>query len=147
PASLEAILESILALVEPECRKRKITIVREGFSAEPSRYLLDEGQIQQAIFNITINAIQAMEKGGTLTCRLGRLDSFVTVEVSDTGPGIPPEVRERMFDLFYTTRQGGTGLGLYLTQRIVAEHKGYIEVRTAPGGTTFRVALPAETAP
>lgn len=147
PASLEAILESILALVEPECRKRKITIVREGFSPEPPRYLLDEGQIQQAIFNIAINAIQAMDKGGTLTCRLGRLDSFVTVEVSDTGPGIPPEVRERMFDLFYTTRQGGTGLGLYLTQRIVAEHKGYIEVQTGPGGTTFRVALPAETAP
>lgn len=147
PASLEAILESILALVEPECRKRKIAIAREGFSPDPPRYLLDEGQIQQAIFNIAINAIQAMEKGGTLTCRLGRLDSFATVEVSDTGPGIPPEVRERMFDLFYTTRQGGTGLGLYLTQRIVAEHKGYIEIQTGPGGTTFRVALPAETAP
>lgn len=147
PASLETILESILALVEPECRKRKIAVVREGFSPTPARYLLDEGQIQQAILNIAINAIQAMQKGGTLTCRLGRFGSFVTVEISDTGPGIPPEVRERMFDLFYTTRQGGTGLGLYITQRIVAEHKGYIEVQTGPGGTAFRVALPAETAP
>jgi signal transduction histidine kinase len=144
PASLEQILEGILALVDPECRKRKISLVREGFSPSPARYLLDEGQIQQALLNLVINSIQAMEKGGTLTCRIGRAASFVTVEVADTGPGIAPEVRERMFDLFFTTRQGGTGLGLYITQRIVAEHKGYIDVKTGPTGTTFVVALPAE---
>jgi len=146
PAALEDILDSILALVEPECRKRKIAIVREGFSADPPRYLLDEGQLQQAILNIVINAVQAMEKGGALTCRLGRNGDFATVDVADTGPGIPAEVRERMFDLFYTTRQGGTGLGLYLSQRIVAEHKGYIDVKSRPEGAVFTVAIPAEKA-
>jgi len=144
--SLEQIVERILALIEPECRKRRITVLREGFSATPPRYLLDEGQIQQAILNLVINAVQAMEKGGTLTCRLGRAGSFATVEVIDTGPGIPPEVQERMFDLFYTTRQGGTGLGLYITQRIISDHKGYIEVESGPTGATFRVALPAQEA-
>lgn len=147
PASLEQILEGILALLEPDCRKRRIAVVREGFSPAPARYLLDEGQIQQALLNLVINAIQAMDRGGTLTCRLGRADSYVTVEVSDTGPGMPAEVRDRIFDLFFTTRQGGTGLGLYLTQRIVADHKGYIDVKTGPGGTTFIVALPAEAPP
>lgn len=147
PASFEQVVEGILALVEPECRKRRIAIVREGFSATPERFLLDEGQVQQAILNIVINAIQAMEKGGTLACRLGRTGSFRTVEIADTGPGMAPEIRDRMFDLFYTTRQGGTGLGLYITQSIVAEHKGYIDVKTGPAGTTIVVALPAEGSP
>ncbi|MBI3855194.1 MAG: hypothetical protein HY293_05835 [Planctomycetes bacterium] len=145
PASLEQILDGILALVEPECRKRKIAVARENFSPTPVRYLLDEGQIQQALLNLVINAIQAMDGGGALTCRVGRAGAFITCDIADTGPGIPPEVRERMFDLFYTTRQGGTGLGLYLTQRIVAEHRGYIEVKTCSAGTTFVVALPAES--
>ncbi len=144
PVALETILEAVLALVEPECRKQKISIAREGFSVSPGRYLLDEGQIQQALLNIVINAIQAMEKGGALKCRLGRTGAFATIDVEDTGPGIRPEVRDRIFDPFYTTRQGGTGLGLYLTQRIVSEHKGYIKIESSSSGTTFRIGLPAE---
>jgi two-component system sensor histidine kinase HydH len=132
--------------VEPDCRKRKITIAREGFSNSPAHYLLDEGMIQQAVLNIVINAIQAMEGGGTLTCRLGREGSYATIEIKDTGPGIPPKVRERMFDLFFTTRPDGTGMGLYVSQRVVAEHRGYIDVRTGPGGTTFILGIPAEGA-
>lgn len=145
PASLEHIVEGVLALVEPECRKRRIAVVRDGLSPAPPRCLLDEGLIQQAILNLVMNAMQAMDKGGTLTCRLGRTGPYLTVDVADTGPGIPPEIRERLFDLFYTTRQEGTGLGLYITQRIVAEHKGYIEVKSGPAGTTFVVAIPAGT--
>jgi signal transduction histidine kinase len=147
PAALEGILEGILALVEPECEQRRIAVRREGFSSTPARYLLDEGQIRQAILNIVINALQAMEGGGTLTCRVGRAGAYATIEVIDTGPGIPAGARERMFDLFFTTRQGGTGLGLYLAQRIIAEHKGFIDVNSGPSGTTFLVGLPAEVAP
>jgi len=146
PVALETVVEGVLALVEPECRKQKISIAREGFSESPSRFLLDEGQIQQALLNIVINAIQAMEKGGALCCRLDRAGAFATVAIKDTGPGIPSEVRDRIFDPFFTTRQGGTGLGLYLTQRIVAEHKGYINIESSPSGTTFTIGLPAESA-
>jgi two-component system sensor histidine kinase HydH len=131
--------------VEPECRKQKISVSREGFSATPNKYLLDEGQIQQALLNIVINAIQAMERGGSLRCRLGRAGAFATICIEDTGPGILPDVRDRIFDPFYTTRQGGTGLGLYLTQRIVSEHKGYINVESSTSGTAFTIGLPAET--
>ncbi len=145
PAALETVLGAVLALVEPECRKQGISIIREGFSDSPARYLLDEGQIQQALLNIIINAIQAMEKGGTLKCRLGRAGAFATIAVEDSGTGLRPDVRDRIFDPFYTTRQGGTGLGLYLTQRIVSEHKGFINVESRPAGTTFTVGLPAES--
>ncbi len=145
PVALETILEAVLALIEPECRKQKIVISREGFSESRSPYLLDEGQIQQALLNIVINAIQAMDKGGALKCRLGRSGAFATIAIQDSGQGIPTDVRNRIFDPFYTTRQGGTGLGLYLTQRIVAEHKGYISVESNPSGTTFTIGLPAET--
>jgi len=144
PVALERILDAVLALVEPECRKHRITIGREGFSESPTQYLLDEGQIQQALLNIVINAIQAMEKGGALKCRLGRAGTFATIGIEDTGPGIRPDIRDRIFDPFYTTRQGGTGLGLYLTQRIVSEHKGYIKVDSGASGTTFTIGLPAE---
>jgi signal transduction histidine kinase len=145
PVSLEIVAEAVLALVEPECRKQKISVSREGFSATPNKYLLDEGQIQQALLNIVINAIQAMERGGSLRCRLGRAGAFATICIEDTGPGILPDVRDRIFDPFYTTRQGGTGLGLYLTQRIVSEHKGYINVESSTAGTAFTIGLPAET--
>jgi len=145
PVALESVAEAVLALVEPECRKQKIGVSREGFSDSPSRYLLDEGQIQQALLNIVINAIQAMQKGGSLRCRLGRAGAFATISIEDTGSGILPDVRERIFDPFYTTRQGGTGLGLYLTQRIVSEHKGYINVESSPSGTAFTIGVPAES--
>jgi len=145
PVPLETVIGAVLALVEPECRKRAIVVSKHGFSETPAKYLLDEGQIQQALLNIVINAIQAMDRGGALRCRLGRAGAFATVGIEDTGPGIPPEVRDRIFDPFYTTRQGGTGLGLYLTQRIVSEHKGYISVESSPSGTIFTIGLPAET--
>ncbi len=142
--SLENVLDSILALVEPECKKRKIAIERHGLGTPGPRQRLDEGQIQQALLNIVINAIQAMENGGVLTCRLERTPRFVVVQVGDTGPGMSPEARARLFEIFYTTRRGGTGLGLYLTQRIVSDHKGYIDVKSGPGGSVFTVGLPAE---
>jgi len=145
PVALESVLDAVLALVEPECRKQKIGVFREGFLDPPSKYLIDEGQIQQALLNIVINAIQAMEKGGSLKCKLGRAGNFATICVEDTGLGIHPDIRDRIFDPFYTTRQGGTGLGLYLTQRIVSEHKGYINVESNGSGTAFTIGLPAET--
>jgi two-component system sensor histidine kinase PilS (NtrC family) len=142
--SVEALLESILALVEPECRKKNIRIERGGLANPGPRQRLDEGQMQQALLNIVINAIQAMDRGGVLSCRLDRTPDFLNVRIGDTGPGIPPEAKARLFELFYTTRQGGSGIGLYNAQRIVAEHKGFIDVSTGPDGSVFTLGLPAE---
>lgn len=110
------------------------------------------------LINLLLNAVQAMPEGGALSIetRLVRRTrpglegaaegDFVAVSIADTGPGIPAEIREKIFDPFYTTKegQGGTGLGLAVCSGIVKEHDGWIDVEDAAGGgTVFRVFVPA----
>lgn len=105
----------------------------------------DAEHLQQAFLNLVLNAIQAMPDGGTLTLKTGYATGahFVTATVADTGCGIKPEDQERVFNVFYSTKPGGTGLGLPLVHRIVDEHGGFIEMDSALGqGTTFVVNLP-----
>jgi signal transduction histidine kinase len=105
--------------------------------------------LEQVFTNLVTNAIQAMgETGGTLAVRIqavagGADRRFVRVEVADSGPGIPKELQERLFQPFFTTKVDGTGLGLPITKRIVTAHKGSIQVTSFPGGTVFHVYLPS----
>ena len=95
--------------------------------------------------NLIDNAIAAMGEAGVLTLRTGLDHDQVSVEIGDTGPGVPPEIRERIFEPFFTTRPvgQGTGLGLDITWRIVVnKHHGDIGVESVPGDTWFRVRLP-----
>lgn len=104
---------------------------------------LDDGQIRQALLNLCRNAREAMPDGGHLRLSLSAQQNGVLLRVSDDGAGIPESEREKIFDLFYTTKQHGTGLGLPLTQQIVAAHGGRIRCLAADGGgTTFEVWLP-----
>ncbi|MFC0505671.1 ATP-binding protein [Micromonospora costi] len=108
-------------------------------------------ELNQVWTNLIDNALAAMGEKGTLTVRTGRSDDLLTVEIADTGPGIPREVRPRIFEPFFTTKAvgSGTGLGLDISYRIVVhKHHGDIRVESVPGSTTFRVLLPltAETA-
>jgi signal transduction histidine kinase len=107
--------------------------------------LLDARLMRQAVLNVAVNAAQAMPKGGTLTVR-ARIDgAFAHVELSDTGPGIPEEVRHRVFEPFFTTRASGTGLGLAVVRRIVEGHGGEVAVSSAPGrGAVVMLRLPVE---
>jgi signal transduction histidine kinase len=104
--------------------------------------------LEQVFTNLIDNAIQAMEPaGGILTINIryfGEVDerSHVEVNILDTGPGIPPETRDHIFEPFYTTKRSGTGLGLAIVKRIVTAHKGSIHVHSIPGGTMFRVRIP-----
>ncbi|MDG4810390.1 ATP-binding protein [Micromonospora sp. WMMD1120] len=108
-------------------------------------------ELNQVWTNLIDNALGAMGEKGVLTVRTTRVDDLLAVEITDTGPGIPPEVRPRIFEPFFTTKPvgAGTGLGLDISYRIVVhKHHGDIRVETAPGRTTFRVLLPiAEAAP
>lgn len=105
--------------------------------------------LEQVLTNLINNAMQAMEgKEGVLALKARRLlepaiPSQVEISVSDTGPGIPQEIRERIFEPFFTTKQSGTGLGLAIVKRIVTAHKGAIHVNSMAGGTIFSVVLPA----
>ena len=103
----------------------------------------DSDQIHQVLLNLLLNAVQAMEKEGTVRVEIGTHDNCASVVVSDTGRGIPPQHLTDIFRPFYTTKGNGTGLGLSLARRIVEEHHGRIEVSSVVGkGSKFEVVLP-----
>jgi PAS domain S-box-containing protein len=106
---------------------------------------MDGHQIRQAFLNVAANAVQAMLRGGTLTVRARREGPWVRVDLEDEGPGIPPEVRRRVFQPFFTTKPSGTGLGLAVVKRIVEAHRGEVAFENLPGkGTRFTIRLPLE---
>ena len=103
--------------------------------------------------NICMNACDAMPKGGTLTIAVSNVElkpspsKYVCIRFSDTGPGIPPHIKSRIMDPFFTTKEeeNGTGLGLFIVSRIVKEHNGFIEVTSELGKDThFEIYLPAQ---
>jgi hypothetical protein len=112
--------------------------------------LADPSQLEQVFLNICLNACQAMlaQGGGTLTVRSRPGEGNVVVEIADTGPGIPADLRAQIFKPFFTTKREGNGLGLAISARIVAEHGGHIGYRCPPeGGTVFTVTLQEARAP
>lgn len=116
--------------------------------AEPLMVRVDGELIQQALLNLTLNAMQAMKDGGRIELRLRREHQLAVVEVADEGEGIPPEVLPRIFELYFTTKPKGSGIGLAMTYRILQLHGGTLDVRSntdaAAGkrGTVFTFRLP-----
>ena len=100
--------------------------------------------LRQVFLNLAINACQAMTSGGSLRITAAQASrSRVEIRVEDTGVGIPPEHLSRIFDLYFTTKERGTGIGLSMVYRIVQMHDGEIEVQSTPGhGTRFRLIFP-----
>jgi len=110
--------------------------------------LVDPTLFRRVMENLIINAIQAMEHGGTLTLKTSELSGHISITISDTGVGIPPSAKERIFEPLFTTKSKGTGLGLPVCKRLVEAHGGTISVKeTSPAGTTFEVLLPVEHMP
>jgi signal transduction histidine kinase/putative methionine-R-sulfoxide reductase with GAF domain len=103
----------------------------------------DEQKLMRVFHNLTSNAIEAMPTGGQLRVRIDHEGNELIFAVTDTGPGIPDQVRARLFELFATGRKGGTGLGLAIVKRIVEDHKGTVACDTGPTGTTFTIRIPA----
>ncbi len=158
PAELETdlqqmtdLLDDLLAGREKLFEERNIE-VRRVYGPDLPRIWIDRAQMEQVFDNLILNAVQAMSSGGFLSIEVsvaappsgdtGRQPAMLAVKISDSGPGIPPEVRERIFDPFFTTKEGGTGLGLAVAQLIVTQHNGALQVESWPGiGTIFTVAL------
>ncbi len=140
---LNTLLKDVVALVEAEWQKEGI---RFDFHFDPTLPLVaaDEELLRQAFLNILLNACQAMPTGGTVSILTEREEwEFVKVSFADTGVGIPPDDIDKIFQLYYTTKVGGSGIGLSLVYRVVQMHDGLIEVVSEVGrGTTMVVRLP-----
>ena len=106
---------------------------------------MDPDRLQRSFYNILLNAVQVLKSGGTITCRSRDEEYRCLVEISDDGPGLDLVKNPKLFDLFYTTKPGGTGLGLPIANRIVEEHGGRIAVSSRPEhGASFAIFLPYE---
>jgi signal transduction histidine kinase len=138
-------LDSTLVILAHKLKKG-VTVVREYDRTLP-KICAQGGELNQVWTNIIHNAVDAMGGKGTLTIRTSRDRDRVLVEISDTGPGIPPELQRRIFEPFFTTKDvgHGTGLGLDISYRIVVRrHHGDIRVESKPGDTCFRAWLPID---
>ena len=143
--SLEEVLSEAISIAQPQMVRAGVEATND-FSADVPGVRVDRQLIKQAILNLVLNAIEAMPSGGKLRVALARRDDTAEVTVTDTGCGIPPEHRGRIFQLFFTTRPGGSGIGLASTFRIVQLHSGSIDFESEVGrGTTFRIELPLAT--
>jgi signal transduction histidine kinase len=104
----------------------------------------DEQKLLRVFHNLARNAVEAMPEGGKLKITVERVGDELVWTVCDTGPGIPAELRGRLFELFATAKKGGTGLGLAIVKRIVDDHHGHINVESDSSGTTFTIRLPLQ---
>jgi signal transduction histidine kinase len=140
--NIAILVNELLDFTEPEAQQLNINIKRDINPDLPEIYL-DSGQIKQALLNLILNAYQSMSSGGELTVKVYKTDSHVSIDVTDTGEGIPTERIGKLFNLFYSTKENGTGLGLSITKRIMDMHNGEIRIKSEEGkGSTFSMILP-----
>ena len=141
-ADLAALAREVVSLFSSTAREKGVALRLEAPETLPG--WVDPEQLKQAPGNLVQNAIQACASGDAVTVRLKREGPDTVIQVEDTGPGIPEDVRPKIFDLYFTTRPDGTGIGLSLVHRIVSAHGGTIEVKTEKdAGTVFTIRLPA----
>ena len=139
-------LESTLTVLNHKIRRGKVAIARE-YDRELPSISARGSELNQVWTNLIDNAIDAVAEDGTITLRTLRVNGQLAVQIVDDGPGIPDEVRDHLFEPFYTTKAvgEGTGLGLDVARRIVTTHGGQIHVESKPGRTCFEVRLPLDS--
>jgi signal transduction histidine kinase len=138
---LDEMLNEIIGIARPQMERAKIQV--ETHYAELPAVCVDRALLVQALLNLVYNAVEAMPGGGHLTLGLERRGESAEIRIADTGRGIAPEHCARIFQLFFTTRPGGSGIGLASAYKTVQLHEGSIDFDSEVGrGTTFRIALP-----
>ena len=142
PVPLKMLLDEVMPIVRPEADRAGVTLIVGG--EEVADVNGDPAMLRQAFLNLALNAVQAMPGGGTLRIQCEAAPGRrVSVAFADTGVGIAPGHLQRIFDLYFTTKEKGSGIGLSMVYRTVQMHDGEVEVQSTPGaGTTFRILLP-----
>jgi len=139
---LADLLREVLEVATPQLDQAKVQVATL-LPIDVPEVFVDRALLKQAVLNLVLNAVDAMPNGGQLQLTLSRRGEMAEITVGDTGKGIPMEHRQKVFQLFFTTRPGGSGIGLASTFRIVQLHNGSIDFTSEVGrGTTFRIELP-----
>ncbi len=157
PTDLNALVGELVDFFTPEAQRHAVRL-RADLSAGPLHATVDPKLIKQALLNLMLNATQAMAARGAQAPGEGRTSELILrtssvrepdgadmarIEVIDTGPGVPDDLKEKIFTPYFTTKSGGSGLGLPTTRRIVEEHAGRVELHSEPGkGSSFAVVVP-----
>ncbi len=142
PADLNAVVDDLRDFSEPQAVVQGV-VMRTQYDPDLPRVPLDVALFKQALWNLIRNAQHAMPEGGDLILQTHRDGRFAVLDVTDTGVGMTEEVVARIFDPFFSTRPGGSGLGLPTTRKIVEAHGGTLSVESVPGqGSRFTVRLP-----
>ena len=153
PPALDAQPEDVVALVRTVVDEHKALAEERGVTlnldgdATPVVAEVDVPKMRQIVGSLILNAIEAASAGGTNTVEVHPTDGHVHIRVTDDGSGIPPEVLPRIYEPFFTTKEGGTGMGMSIAHSLVALHRGTIDVTSSPAGTTFDVSVPRRSAP
>lgn len=145
---INKIINDVVSLMEPRLKEENIEI-KKNFCKDMGKALVDADGIYRGVLNLISNAMDAIgDKGGSIsvTTKYGEKDKKISIEVKDSGAGIPKEKICDIFNLFYSSKGKGTGLGLAVTKKIIDEHRGKILVESKEGkGTTFTIILPTKT--
>jgi two-component system sporulation sensor kinase A len=143
-SSLRVVLNAVFDLVQPLMSLSHIEL-RTAIDTELTAVLIDREKMKQVFLNIINNAVEAMPAGGTLTVSMQHTASSVLLSFEDTGPGIAPESRDKIFQPFFSTKSIGTGLGLTIAKNIVEAHGGVIWYEGQEHGSAFVIQLPNMT--
>jgi PAS domain S-box-containing protein len=139
---LRRLLEDVVSLAAPDAGQHAVNIVQD-LPSDPLFVKVDADFLKQAILNVVLNGVQAMPQGGTLAVSARREEEIVITEIRDQGSGIPPEIQDKIFELYFTTKKGGSGIGLAQTYQIMQWHYGSLDFESVTGqGTKFRLRLP-----
>lgn len=139
---LVTLLDELDGLLGPQAKRQKTVLEVD----KPERPLFIRGyrdRLKQAVLNLALNALEALEEGGRLTLRAHEVGGSVRLEVIDDGPGIPQEIQDRVFDMHFSTKSRGTGIGLHVTRSVIESHHGTISFQSESGdGTRFDLTIP-----
>jgi signal transduction histidine kinase len=139
---LSKLVDDVVMLASPAAEQNQVHVERQP-SSDPLPTRIDADLVKQAVLNIVINGVQAMPQGGTLELAMRREGDDALLTIRDEGPGIPEDIRDKVFNLYFTTKKGGSGIGLAMAYRVVQLHHGSLEFTSIAGkGTTFYLRFP-----
>jgi len=139
---LRRLLEDVVSLAVPDAEQHGVNVTCQ-LPPEPLSVRVDSDLMKQAILNVVLNGVQAMPQGGSLAVSARREEEMILTEIHDQGGGIPHELQDKIFELYFTTKKDGTGIGLAQTFQILQWHYGSVDFESVQGrGTTFRLRLP-----